>query len=69
MCFKQKFRRICEIINIVHSREMLEFVFVLMYCIICFSLMESKFFFIEKQKVCVRVRVCVCKKQVESGPQ
>ena len=59
MCSKQKFRRICEIINIVHSRGMLEFVFVLMYCIICFSLMESNKKLL-KNKKCVCVFVCVC---------
>ena len=54
MCFKQKFRRICEIINIVHSRGMLEFVFVLMYCIICFVLMESNKKLLKNKKMYAR---------------
>merc|ERR1712074_447158 len=61
MCFKQKFRRICEIINIVHSRGMLYFAIILMYCIICFSFMESnKKSLKNKKRVCVCVCVCVC---------
>ena len=51
---------ICEIINIVHSRGMLFFVFVFIYCIICqFNGIELKKL-LEEKKVCVCVCVCVC---------